>query len=648
MRSFDFQRDGMTLKRKALDLSCAGCEARFRMVPRGRRLPTSLTCPKCGESIRVPLRLMDSPPPTPASARYVDEGGPDLMALLGERRNFEPPSTADDAPLDEPQGHLPGHEALDLEEDACAEVALIHLIPIPAEAPRRAFPTALPPTDPPRARLHPLWHLALALTFTLVGLLGATTPYGAFGHRAIALALFGGGIGELSVQAEWIVERDLSSIVTDEVIREARARVLDARGPDGDTAEGLARLANSLHDEDAERARALIGLGLLQGMDPEPLEAARVGLLLKEGAFGAARDASWAALAAHPSPGLRRVLVQAHLADPDFAPPLPLTLREGRDFDRLDADGDQGARLLASFERAPGVNAIFWPVLAEAPSNPAPALAVERLCLLLGCRLALASSREARIEVTDLNTVAPQGAPSWRDEVALNVQGTGVWLYGAWQAPLREGSAFPIEFSALWQPWLSVEMPPALLNAPAANALGALGDAPREVARLKGDLSVALEHRRLMWVATQISELLILDYLTNHWQRFDPETSEWGSRTLLTPRGLALGDQPAPFGEGHDYEMDARLALAGRFSRTAILRLRLLDREDARRLLTPSASKQAGQEVLIDRLWERRRRLLAHVDRLIEAHGEEAVLILDGAEPRRAQPPADPGAAERP
>ena len=110
-----------------ITLICFGCGARFRLVPKGDRFPRGVKCPKCGNRIDLPRHLVEreddvvapAASPTSESDRRVDEGGPDLLALLGDQPNFP----TSDAPL----------------EDACESLESAHAV---APLPRRVVPGA--------------------------------------------------------------------------------------------------------------------------------------------------------------------------------------------------------------------------------------------------------------------------------------------------------------------------------------------------------------------------------------------------------------------------------------------------------------------------------------------------------------------------
>lgn len=114
--------DESSVTLQPITLICFGCGARFRLVPKGNRFPQGgVPCPKCKERISLPthLRAKSKPPaaapaatstPEPpltqpdvsAAGAREDEGGPDLLALLGGEANFPVPN--DDAPDDDACG----------------------------------------------------------------------------------------------------------------------------------------------------------------------------------------------------------------------------------------------------------------------------------------------------------------------------------------------------------------------------------------------------------------------------------------------------------------------------------------------------------------------------------------------------------------
>lgn len=126
--------------------------------------------------------------------------------------------------------------------------------------------------------------------------------------------------------------------------------------------------------------------------------------------------------------------------------------------------------------------------------------------------------------------------------------------------------------------------------------------------------------------AAELSDLVLFDYLTHNIDRWG------GDYTNVRTRGaggaLVFLDNAAGFIAGHARFgfMDTRLHSVQRFRRSTIEAIRGLSMERFRARVEGDACAPLLEERLYAHLEERRVELLAHVDRMIAAHGEAAVL----------------------
>jgi hypothetical protein len=125
-----------------------------------------------------------------------------------------------------------------------------------------------------------------------------------------------------------------------------------------------------------------------------------------------------------------------------------------------------------------------------------------------------------------------------------------------------------------------------------------------------------------------LSALVSFDYAMGNWDRFT------GGNLFLDEGGteLVLIDNNAAFdrwSEGQEARMQRLLDSCERFSRRLVGRLRSLDAAEIERALARDPSHREHPLLTsgeIDRILERRDRLIAHVDALSERHGERRVL----------------------
>jgi hypothetical protein len=548
--------------------------------------------------------------PIPASARSFGQiWSPTSIYDLHDPSTLPPP-----APLPHAEQPVAVHE--DDDDDPEAPAIAVRIAATPWEA--RALLEAKPPPSPQGARRRwaaTLW-LSLALWALLFGGLGLAlwTPYGPFGVRLLGPGL---KLGPLAEQTAHQVERELPVLQREQARDEARARLRAARGPDLSGPQGAQRLAWAmLQQGDPEGAERWLTRAEAASADPSPLAAARARLWIARGEPQQAKAVVWEALDRRgPAPSLRGALLDAYKADPRFAPPLPLTLRAGKDFVALTPRG-AGFLGLGQDQQVTGR---LWPYLQSGardgdPRGPAVAW---RLCALLRCGLDVPYAREARLDVASFDewTRGPDGAPvAGRDRLLVRVSERGTWVEGTWQEAAREGVPWPTAQASLWEPWLRLEQP---LDAarPAQDAVRAL-PWPAELAKDRDALVGELEERDVGWLAGQLSQALAMDYLLGRPQEAQAAISFRG----LTPLDLARAWEAD---ERADEQAQERLRRCQRFSRTLIQSLRALDEESLRAALNPTG---APSDEELRRLLKRRERLLAYTDLLISQRGEEAIL----------------------
>lgn len=639
--------DRSTTPPPPVDLRCHGCGKRYRLVPRGKRLPhAGITCPACHshislETIDPSASTRPAPPPIPAQASLdqerapsldqapaPEEGGPDLLALLGGRDNFlaEPPEEPGqseeilmDASALRPIRSRPANSIGSLwsssalyelapgpEEGSSLELALEPMVPVRvAEAgPPRGLQRAQPPPGPRRGPLRTLLLLALLLTLLLLGVSsGLWTSYGYFGARVLGQRADLSGLAPDTARRAW---GRMPALLASQARAAAASRVRRAMDVETLQAPGVAAQAMELARRGApEQARALLRAGLSRGLDPDPLLAAQVRLRGQEEGPQAAQAQAMEVLRARgPLPAVQRELARGFRADPRAWPPLPLTLRPGRDWDKMTFVEGEGALLGQARGGEP-----HWLVIPtrQEPWRPRAALLSWRLCLLMGCRLVTHPARLARVELRDLDALPElrqDPPPAWRQRLQISLSATGAWVEGTWsQAQPQQAEALRLP-PELLRRWLSLEGA-SLDQTPALEVLAQAGIKPGRQAR------ATLEGRPLSWLLQQLAQKEVMDWLCGL-----PGAQE----VQLSAQGLWwLGLH------GADPLAAAPPLRPRRFSRSQV---------QALRLLSPGALSMAlGQgdaldAALLQAVVKRRQALLEQVDALVQRHGEQAVLSL--------------------
>lgn len=124
---------------------------------------------------------------------------------------------------------------------------------------------------------------------------------------------------------------------------------------------------------------------------------------------------------------------------------------------------------------------------------------------------------------------------------------------------------------------------------------------------------------------SELSDLVVFDYLVHNVDRWSANSTNVRTRGALGP--LVFLDQAAGFSprRARLTLMDERLAATQRFRRTTIRAVRRLDVEALARALDADPLSPILDAPQLAHLAERRDAILAHVDALVERHGEDRV-----------------------
>lgn len=279
---------------------------------------------------------------------------------------------------------------------------------------------------------------------------------------------------------------------------------------------------------------------------------------------------------------------------------------------------------------------VFKPYQREWSLGWRAEIAAFHLCAMIACPFNIPKNIPARISREDFEamygkkTSAKQqayrerfGELVWRREVGPDGAKRD-YLYGTLKDWVPDFVGWPIEHTGVWRHLLAQGADAARLDEPlleATSALKPLADGAHWRAFMKE--REAMDTREL---ARQLSALLTFDYITTNWDRFSTVPQFYGvNNQLRNGRFLSL-DNGAAFYINRMAVVESRLKLVQRFDKRLITAIRALDPASVEAALFPEPDAEARAR--LDLFWAQRRRLLAHVDALVAAHGEEAVYAL--------------------
>jgi len=254
-----------------------------------------------------------------------------------------------------------------------------------------------------------------------------------------------------------------------------------------------------------------------------------------------------------------------------------------------------------------------------------------RLCEILQCSFAIPESTVVRFTRNDFNALWAASKSTknagykskfvhliWETENGLPV------LYAVYKEWIPDFVLFPIEVTSAWTPHLGTQT--TRLPALPQFFTQILAGAKPSTQRLQPKLLAWSEAHNLTTQAIlqQISDLILIDFLTNNWDRFSGDQDNYGANCHFRSGGIIAIDNDAAFPPWHAPRVVRRLQLVKRFSKQLVQNLRDLNPDDVYPRLFPNPTKE--EIVSLQRFTERRQEALDYIDNLIQQHGAENIL----------------------
>lgn len=257
-------------------------------------------------------------------------------------------------------------------------------------------------------------------------------------------------------------------------------------------------------------------------------------------------------------------------------------------------------------------------------------IAYYRMCQILGCRFDTPITRPARFSKADFNTLynavktgKNRGYRSKFDHLIWAKEDGTTYLYVGYKEWISSFKPFPIEVTGAWSPYLknpNAEVPE--LRNFLKNILS--GGRPESVKYLDKFMEYAGEMTSRD-ILHQLSDMILMDYLTNNWDRFTGAKDNFGANCHFHSGGIIGIDNDAAFPPWHAPRVVRRLKLVEMFSRKFVENLRKIDPDELLVHLFPDPTK--AELASFERFKERRESALKYIDGLIKKKGEENVLV---------------------
>lgn len=257
-------------------------------------------------------------------------------------------------------------------------------------------------------------------------------------------------------------------------------------------------------------------------------------------------------------------------------------------------------------------------------------IAYYRLCQILECSFDTPLTRPARWTKEDFyalysasNSKKNAGYRSKFEHLIWAKENGASYLYVAFKEWIPDFVGFPIEVMSAWTTYTH----PNTTYYPELNAFyGKLLESGRKNSRTTVKKLMAYSGGlQTVDILRQLSDLVLIDFLTNNWDRFSGSTDNYGANCHFQPGGIIAIDNGAAFPPWHAPRVVKRLHAVKTFRKALVENLRRLDPDELLSRLIPNPTKEEKKSY--ERFKERRRDALRYIDALIAEYGEDKVLV---------------------
>ncbi len=258
-------------------------------------------------------------------------------------------------------------------------------------------------------------------------------------------------------------------------------------------------------------------------------------------------------------------------------------------------------------------------------------IAFFRVCEILGCSFDVPQNVAVRFKQADFNSLYNASSSSKNAaykskfvHLIWETEGNSKYLYGTFKEWINPFVGFPIENTGTWKALVepngigSIELPAVIKRVLSAGRATDINNLSKI-----NDWTSKLTTRDF---ARQLSDLMLMDFLTNNWDRFSGDPNNYGANCHIHPGGLIAIDNGAAFPPWNAPRVERRLEIVKVFHRDFVMRLRAMTPETIDERLFPNATKEEQRSLKV--FWDRRQQALKHIDAMITKYGEEAVLAL--------------------
>lgn len=335
---------------------------------------------------------------------------------------------------------------------------------------------------------------------------------------------------------------------------------------------------------------------------------------------------------------LKDIYKQSIINDPILTQTKAMELKQS-DMDGIEYVGEEKKYLFVKVRQGGQAKYIFKPSQVEWDDRWRADVAAWRLCEMLTCHFKVPKTVPAKIEKeTFIKMMRAVNTPAQKKGLDRVVKGDELntvkedngsgkkvqYVYGALQTYHEDAVPFPFEYKALWAAMINVTEEEKELKRKITDVLSLferVGGGKYHEA-----ITREIDKTNTQALITQVSSLLVFDYLINHRTRFARRSKQYGESTLLQNGQLMTLHHGMSWPPNRaSSTVRARFRYASRFSRTLVMSLELIDPKFVNDVLFPDASKAEKRQLKV--FWKQRKNTLRSVENLKKKYTEDSVLF---------------------
>ena len=335
---------------------------------------------------------------------------------------------------------------------------------------------------------------------------------------------------------------------------------------------------------------------------------------------------------AHPDSESLRAEYQKVLDEHPLLHAEPKALTVDQDVTHIKRIGG-GSSLVYKLLKDKVVIAAFKPFQKRFQSNYRAEIAAYRLCPLIRCGFDIPTNIPVYFDFKAFSGLYARLSSNPKEEfveiIPTRLPDGTFRVDGTYKDWIPDFADFPIEFTNIWKPWLNPGTSRSDLSTPVSEILPEIAKRHKLGTKYTDKLSPHLQDTSKYQLARQISNMLVLDFLINNWDRFSGAPTLYGVNCQIAHGRFMSIDNGAGFPKTPSPKPDKHLHEISRFSRITYNAIQSLDsdRDKVNDFLFPNPSDMERER--LETFWKQRQLYLDYVQQCIKQNGEAETFFFE-------------------